>query len=351
MNRRDFFRRSSGLSVEPATQVSAMYAPVGTPRPVSGLGKYTGEWKFEQASHLLRRTMFGPKKSEINLAATLGMDVTVTKLLNELLPVISPVNLGNVSGSALIASWMYSTPAPAQNGDRNIQMIGWWTGLMVNQGISIQQKMALFLHNHLVTSIEQVNDARFSFQYLKLLQDNALGNFKTLVRQMSVNPAMLIYLNGDQNTKASPNENYARELMELFTMGAKNRAGAPNYTEDDVVAAARILTGWQIQHNNIGLEPLFPYVKFNSSLHDNTAKQFSSHFGNKKIHRPLVLQYEKELDDLIDMIFARNETALFMVREIYKWFVYYEIDDTVEATVIVPLANQFRSNGYNLKPV
>jgi uncharacterized protein (DUF1800 family) len=155
---------------------------------------------------------------------------------------------------------------------------------------------------------------------------------------------MLFYLNGRLNTKRAPDENYGRELQELFTMGK-----GPNskYTEDDVKAAARVLTGWNIN-------PLTnPFTTtFLNTNHDTTDKKFSAFYGNTVIKGQSGINAgNTELDDMLTMMFKVDEVALYLCRKLYEFFVYYEIDETVETNVIVPLAKVFRDSGYDVKTV
>ncbi len=358
MNRRDFFSvRNASKAIftteSPAEMAtSVMYAPATAPRPRSGLSKFNGTWNYDTAAHLLRRTLFGPKKVEITLAQNLGLDATINMLFAPVVPPVPPLYQENetYSGDKQNLPWFTST-SPYNVDNRVMNLKGWWIRQLADNSTSVSQKMTLFWSNHLVTGTTTVNDARWSYEYIKLLQDNCLGNFKKLVKSISTNAAMLKYLSGNQNTKGSPNENYARELLELFTLGAVKYDGSINYTEDDVVAAAKILTGWRTDPYKNGLPVVGPWVSFNANLHDNSKKEFSSHFNNRVIQRILPTDYAKELDDLIDMIFARKEVALFVVREFYKWFVYYEVDQWVEDNIITTLANEFRTNGYEIKPI
>ena len=164
-----------------------------------------------------------------------------------------------------------------------------------------------------------------------------LGNFKTLVKEVTIDPAMLLHLNGYVNSKQAPDENYAREMQELFTVGIGDDS---LYTEDDVIAAARVLTGWRINS-----DPLASY--FDTAAHDTGAKTFSAFYNNTTI--PGSTNGDQELDALINMIFATTETSRFICRKLYKWFVYYEIDDATEADVITPMAAVLQSNNYDIK--
>jgi uncharacterized protein (DUF1800 family) len=220
--------------------------------------------------------------------------------------------------------------------------------LMANQGLSIREKMVLFWHNHFVSEWIDVGEARVMYRQNDLFRRTFLGNFKTLTREVTLDPAMLRYLNGNTNTRASANENYARELQELFTIG-KGPVIAPgnytNFTEDDVKTAAKVLTGWSDVRDPLG-------VAFTASRHDTTDKTFSSAYNNTVVKGGTdETGARRELDDLLNMIFAQDETARYIVRKLYRWFVYYVIDDTTERNVIGPLAGMLRSGGYNIKPV
>jgi uncharacterized protein (DUF1800 family) len=149
---------------------------------------------------------------------------------------------------------------------------------------------------------------------------------------------MLVFLNGFRNNLIAPDENYARELQELFTVGKDTLQG---YSEDDVVAAARVLTGWTVDFNGT--------VTFIPQLHDQGFKVFSSFYGNTIIQGSN--NGNAELDALINMILQKEEVSLYISRKLYRFFVYYEIDQDVEANVIVPMAQIFRDNNYEIKPV
>jgi uncharacterized protein (DUF1800 family) len=142
---------------------------------------------------------------------------------------------------------------------------------MLNQERNLTEKMTLFWHNHFATQSYIYSDARYAYKHNALLRANAFGNFKALTRAVTTDPAMLNYLNGNTNTKNAPNENYGRELQELFTVG---KYPTPWYTEDDVKAAAKALTGWKIDANAIT-------SYFDDTKHDTTDKQFSSFYGNR----------------------------------------------------------------------
>jgi uncharacterized protein (DUF1800 family) len=201
--------------------------------------------------------------------------------------------------------------------------------------------MVLFWHNHFSTQSVVYGWANYGYQNNQLLRSNCLKNFKSLVKDITLDPAMLIYLNGERNSKSAPDENYSRELQELFTLG---KGPESKYTESDVIAGAKVLTGWRISRTT-GI------VYFESSRHDTSDKVFSSYFNNHTVNGKTGQEGTTELDDMLNMIFAQNEVANHIVRKLYRWFVYYEIDENTERNVITPLANIFRNSGYEIKPV
>lgn len=315
-------------------------------RTRSGLAPYTGPWGAVQVIHLLKRSMFGAKKADVDYFKTKTMDASVNELINTVIPVPDPP-VNNYTGTPdpdvpAGATWV-NAPAGtsgAINNQRGYSLHSWWRGLQLNQARSIEEKMVLFWHNHLVTEYQGI-DPRYLYTYNVLLRKHALGNFKTMIKDITLNPAMLIYLNGNKNTSGAPNENYARELQELFTMGK-----GPNslYTEDDVKTAARVLTGYDVAAATLS------YV-FKANKHDASNKQFSAFYNNTVITGRTGTAGEQELDDLITMLFNQNELSLFICRKLYRFFVYYTIDAATESNVIVPMATIFKNNNYDIKPV
>ncbi|MGB0166636.1 MAG: DUF1800 domain-containing protein [Luteibaculum sp.] len=339
----------SEVHQEQSRQHIAFAPPTTSNRPVKGISKFKAKWNEQHAKRLLRACLFGARKAEIDLVTRLGLDAAVEKLLSPLPKIDPPICIRASGGDTLNLPWHFSD-ANTNQFNRKQSLQAWTVKNILHQGVNLEEKLLLFWQNHLVTGVDGVGDARYSYYYIELLRKHAFGNFKTLVKEISTNAAMLVYLSGNKNKKGSPNENYARELLELFTLGATDINGNPNYTESDVEEAARVLTGWETIKNGNGTL-LAPHVRFNANQHDNGAKKFSAHFNNRTIHRPLALDYQKELDDLIDMIFSRSEVALFIVRQLYTWFVYYDIDANTETKVIAPLAKILRDNNYEVKPV
>jgi uncharacterized protein (DUF1800 family) len=313
----------------------------------SDLSVYTGKWETAEVTHLLKRTMFGAKKSDIDFFKTKTMSEAVEILINtQQSAPVPPVN--NYSSTvadpdvAVGATWV-NAPAGASgtvNNNRRNSLHSWWAGLQINQQKSIEEKMVLFWHNHLVVEADGL-DPRYLYQYNVVVRKNALGNFKQFIKEITLNTAMLVYLNGNKNTAGAPNENYARELQELFTMGK-----GPNsqYTEKDVQEAAKVLTGYDIDAQTM-------LYRFRSTRHDSSTKTFSAFYNNTVINGRTGTDGEAELDDLLNMLFSKEELSLFICRKLYRFFVYYNIDESIETNVIMPLAAIFRNNNYEIKPV
>lgn len=328
--------------------------PYGVRNINSGLTPYSGVWTTKEVAHLLKRTMFGAKPADIAYFRGMSPSQAIDALLT--LPAglpAPPVKNYDNSGIAATdpdyavpfgATWVDSISTDGTANSRRVNSLkAWWTGLMLNQGRTIQEKLTLFWHNHFATESNDYNRGTFGYRYSSLLRQNALGNFKSLVRAVTLDLAMLRYLNGYLNTATAPDENFARELQELFTLGKEN---VPNYTEDDVITAARVLTGWGI---NFTTET----VTFTLSRHDKNNKIFSSFYSNTVVTgRNDATAGDTELDDLLTMIFNKKvEVSEFIVRKLYRWFCYYTIDATTEANVIKPLAQQFRDGNWEIKPV
>ncbi|GAB4332643.1 MAG: hypothetical protein OHK0038_08430 [Flammeovirgaceae bacterium] len=316
-------------------------------RTTAGLEPYTGQWTASEASHLLRRCLFGFTKSQLEEAKNLGLDALLDKLLeDEPLPSPPLNHYFTQDPNVKVGETWVNAPYPEPfelNEYRTESLRSWRIGLMLNQGLSIREKMVLFWQNHFVVQQTVVGEARFIYQYQNLLRKNALGNFKTFAEEITLNPAMLVYLNGAENRATAPNENYARELLELFTIGKGVQRGAgdyTNYTEQDVKAGARVLTGWWVDWDKLT-------ANFESSFHDTSEKVFSSSFDNKIIKN----KEEEEYKELINMIFSKNETAKYLCRKLYRWFVYYVIDEQVEQNIIQPLSEILIDNQFEIKPV
>jgi uncharacterized protein (DUF1800 family) len=347
MDRRDFLTGTKPSQIQPTSDA-------GIRQIYSGLNIYTGTWSATEVIHLLKRTMFGAKTADVNYFRNLSMAQSVDEILNVGTTAPSPPlktydNTGIPAADPDYAIPQGSTWINTWSGDGTVNSRriaswkSWWTGLMINQPRTITEKMVLFWHNHFATESNEYSRGTYGYRHNALLRQMAVGNFKTLVRGVTVDLAMMRYLNGYLNTNSAPDENYSRELQELFTLGKENN---PNYSEDDVKAAARVLTGWRINNTN---DTLF----FDINRHDKTGKTFSSFYGGKVIAgRTDATAGDVELDELLNMIFSKNvEVSEYIVRRLYLWFCYYTIDPNTITTVIKPLAKLLRDSNWETKPV
>jgi len=326
----------------------------------SGLNPYTGTWGKPEVLHLLRRTGFGFKKANVDSLLALSMTNAVNAVLNvNNTPPSPPVNsynnfLPDESSLPYGTDWTNS-PLPtntlATNSRRVDSLSQWNFGLACNQDLTIKEKMTWFWYHFIPVDFETVrtspfpysssNSCRILHTYMKMFRDNPLGNYKTLIRTMATQPAMMYYLNNQVNTKTSPDENFAREIMELFTLG---KDPLSQYTEADVVQAAKVLSGWRV----VNLNTASPVTNFDNTFHETSNKQFSSFFNNTIINNAGAA----ELDAFLTMIFSKSQVVSeYICRRLYRYFVYYDIDATIESNIITPLAQTFVANNWEIAPV
>lgn len=320
--------------------------------PVSlSLTPYTGAWTNATAAHLLRRTMFGPTFQQIRQAATDGMDAVVAQLLTQPAATQPLTYLPEETVAAQGTTWINSVYPAANQGAvdnaRRFSLSAWMMQRLNQPTVSIQEKMCLFWDNHF--GVEGTGDAKAVYKLHELYRANCLGDFKQLVKDVTIDVNMLIFLNGTTNNPFSPNENYSRELLELFTVGKGTQVGPgdySNYTEADIAAGAKILTGWIV-------EDLFSTTEttctstFYPVLHDTSSKTLSGYFNNAVINNT----GDQEYADYIDVIFQQTDMAKFICRKLYRWFVNYDLTQDVEDTVIVDMAATLETNNFQIAPV
>jgi uncharacterized protein (DUF1800 family) len=198
----------------------------------------------------------------------------------------------------------------------------WWLNRMTTAQNPLREKMTLFWHGHFATSIQKVNNCYWMWLQNETLRRNALGNFKSLTRQMSRDPAMMIYLDLQESRKEHPNENWARELMELFTVGIGH------YTEEDIRESARAFTGYRLDNTTQDFQ-------FAAGQHDNTQKTFMRKTG------------AWDGDDVIDILMEQPACAEFIAEKLWRFFVEDEPSGKIASTV----ANRLRGEQYEIRPV
>ena len=236
MDRKGFF--SKIFLPQPNTAIHPNNAPF-----VKGtLKAYKGKWDIPDVVYFLKRTMFGAKPEDVAYFKNISFKNAINDILNTPSVIkIAPIN--NYNDDKIIdeevplgSTWVDSTLTNGKlNKKRRDSYKQWWIGNMINQDRNITEKMVLFWHNHFATEAHLIDNAIFCYHHNQLLHQYALGNFKEMVKAVTTDLSMLKYLNGNANTKKAPDENFGRELQELFTVGK-----GPNskYTEADVKAAA-----------------------------------------------------------------------------------------------------------------
>ena len=319
-----------------------------TPQTSSlGLNTFKNAWSPLHTKHLLNRTMFAAKAADINYFNAKGLTASVDELLN--VPSVLPSPPLNDYNTATLVdpnvaagkTWVNDIATDGTiNSNRRSTYKKWLVSVWVTQEKNIREKLTLFWSNHFGTEADTVVYGTMIYNHHQILRTNCVGNFKQMVRAVTTDPGMLRYLNGYLNTKTAPDENYGRELQELFTVG---KEGGAKYSEDDVKTAAKVLTGWKIDAN-------FNAV-FDSTRHDTSNKTFSTFYNNTIITGKTGANGAQETDELLNMIFQKSEVAKFICRKLYRYFVYYYIDANVENNIITPLANIFIANNFEIKPV
>jgi uncharacterized protein (DUF1800 family) len=263
-------------------------------------------WNVERVGHLYRRATFGCTAAELERGLADGPDKTLERIL---------------SGGPGLDEFEKSTANLANSvvgANNGRQLSVWWLYRMLYTPHPLLEKLTLFWHNHFATSNGKVQNARFMYGQYELMRRHAPGNFATLLKEMSKDPAMMVWLDTRNSKKASPNENYARELMELFSLGIGH------YTEKDIREAARAFTGWEIKNNA---------AVFSEANHDAGTKTLLGKSGTFRG------------EDIVRICLDQPCTAPFIVTKLYRFLISETVLPTPE--LIQPLADQFRSSGYD----
>ncbi len=286
----------------------------------SGLGLFIPDdsniWDLQKINHLYRRVAFGISPKKTNTLLLKSPSEVVDQLVDESLSLELPPG----------PDWMHLGNKELPNRPGALRRLMQRSFVGDCQKSTLHQRMVMFWMNHFVIEIQNLSP-QYSAQYLyEVVYPNALGNFKDFVHKVGISSAMLVYLNGNQNKKQAPNENYARELYELFTLGVDN-----GYTQNDIVETARALTG---------------YTLFNAS--DNTLVFRSTHFdtGEKEIFGQVG---NWGYDDVIRILFETHslKIARFICKKLYAYFVSPDVNDTI----VEQLASTFVDNDFEIIPV
>jgi uncharacterized protein (DUF1800 family) len=289
----------------------------------------------DEAAHLLRRMGFGGPPEEIEKLVSLGREGAVDYL----------INYDRIDNSAMegVLEKSFDFRPPLDNIRFNSAEIRrWWFTRMVLTNRQFEEKMTLFWHNHFATALSKVPEVLMYIQNLTL-RKHALDRFDTLLLEVSQDPAMMYWLDTVTNVKGKPNENFARELQELFSMGIYDVVtGEPNYTEDDVKQIARTFTGWSYRRPNPN-DPFTYQFYVNAALHDNTTKT---------IYPGTPYEKTGNLDgtDVITIIAARRATPRFLVKKLFEFFVYpLDINNAGDKATIEKFADVYMNQDHSIK--
>jgi len=344
MNRRAFLR----IGTSPASFRGSAHASDQRADAIGSLTPWRGSagdgWDYAKAAHLLRRAMIGPVDAEIRRAVDEGLDATIGRLLSRFDPSFYLIEdwVGDDSfeyfapeEGPLLEVWL------KEKLRRRERLGRWWLKVIVDSPVSIQERMTIFWHSHFVSDIRVVENAEWMYPQIALFRREALGNFRELTREVSKGLAMLKYLDGVESyvgdTESHINENYARELMELFTMGVTDWEGRPNYTQRDVSEVARALSGWTRKPSAQGPPYSDIAAEFVPSRWDAGSKTFLGRSGSFAT------------DDVIDIIFTEraDQVAKFICGKLYEAFVYNVID----RDVVAEMAELLKRSDWEIRPV
>ncbi len=326
------------------TTATASYRPAGLLDASTALQPYAGPWNRRLAAHLLRRAGFGGSPADVERIASMSARDAVDSFINFATksslaarpaledPPVPPRGLyrGFMQGMAADNATVDARKAFQMQNNRTrrenlIAMQQWWLGRMIASPAPLQEKMTLFWHGHFTSSPEKQTTAQELFMQNQIFREYALGNVRELTLHVSQDPAMLRYLDNNVNVKAHPNENYARELMELFTLGIGN------YTEQDIRESARALTGWTFRKNPDGTGSFYD----NRGVHDDGTKTFLGQSGNFTGN------------DVITIIFQQPAAAKWFATKLLSFFVYME----PEPALVNQVAALIARNNFEMKPV
>jgi hypothetical protein len=279
-------------------------------------------WDRRAVSHLYRRAAFGPSPADTARALADGFPRTLDRLLSGEPDAAERLAMCEDAGRYLLDGGTIRLRPDFSNNrdDPAVPVRAWWLYTILEGGHPLREKLALFWHNHFATSYAKVASIRLMFEQNRTLRRFALGRFRPFLLAMSRDPAMLIWLDSNQNVKGAPNENYAREVMELFSLGVGN------YSEKDVQEAARAFTGWHHAPDQSAFD-------FNRDLHDDGPKTIFGRAGNWGG------------DDVLRLCGDHPACARFLVGKLYAFFVS---ETPPPRALLAPLEDRFRRSDYDI---
>ena len=314
---------------------------------------------LRKAKHLLRRATFKFNKEQLNafvgMSATAAVNSLTTASANTLTEPYDPLPTESPDGF-----WTSSSELPNSfdgQGRKRAHVAAWWWHNAMQQ-TTLKHKLSFFLHSSFPVGKDSgVGAPTYFFDHINFLDFYAFGNLKTVAKKITLDNGMLDYLDNTQNNKNNPNENYAREYLELHTILKGKQIGPENYTnytELDIQQAAKVFSGFKKRADRSDIDPdtNIPMGYININQHDTNDKTFSSAFGNQTITgRETAEGIFEELDDFVEMVFAQPETAKAYCRKLYRYFVRSEWSEEVETDIIIPLAQLLMDGDYEILPV
>lgn len=321
---------------------------------MASLTPISGALGLKNAAHLLRRASFGPNVQSIKSFSEMTINQAMDTLFTEVAPPEPPVDLQTGS------TWLTPVATGLNSDNKTLETYFtiWFLEQMRTSGTSIKERIVFFLHSHLPARRSVIQSSEALYYQNALFRHYAFGSFKTLFNKICTDNGMLVYLDGASNVIGNFNENFAREMFELYSIGKGEQVGDSdytNYTEDDIKAASKVLTGFRADSSfsNLDEATQIPTGIAEPGLHDFSLKTFSGKFSSESIGGSGATSEDmlNELNSMISMIFSQDETARFITRKLYRYFVYYDISDETENDIIKPLAARFKSAGYDLTVV
>lgn len=264
------------------------------------------EWSPRLAAHLFRRASFGASIVEIDQAVDAGLQSTLDRLFDL-------AKATEFDEEMLVAGRVLAS------GEDSRGLAAWWLLRMAKSPCPLLEKMTLFWHGHFATGAEKVINSRAMLAQNKLLRQHALGRFEDLVQGISKDPAMLIYLDSTENRKTRPNENYARELLELFCLGPGN------YTEADIKEIARCFTGWEVKRSAF---------RFNRHQYDSRIKSFFGESGNLGG------------EEAVRIVLNHRAAPDFIARKMIRFFVFDSA--AISDQLVKPISEHLRESDFDI---
>jgi len=311
-----------------------------------------------RAKHLLRRSLFHYNNTLLGEMSNLtAADAVDQLLLDDTISYNEPYD--PLPLDAPHGYWLSSGiyPPDIQNQGRKRGLLSaWWWYNMINRA-NLKDKLTFFLHTTFTIANGDVGASHYFYDHIRLLEFYSEGNLRELAKKITLDNAMLNYLDNTQNNANNPNENYAREYLELFTITKGEQVGEGDYTtytELDVIETAKVFSGFKTKLDRSIIDPdtNIPMGRLSINQHDQGVKTFSYAFDNYELTGGNSEEtIFNELYEFVDMVFNKEATALAYVKKLYRFFVKSEWDQEVENTILLPLAQQLYQENYNILPV